>query len=951
LLQSEISIVQKLNAKTEEQIKKVFTDDEIKYLYLIKNAYRQEYLEHVLNDESQSVSHRLFALMYLKTYFAVETDYSGILRDFSEKLKEEIGRAGSFEKNLPINNVFELRAYLFGIHLIMTSTLDAAQVNSSHYYKKMTEALTVWEVMSDNGAKPYTVLANSSFLFSSKEGGALSASTLVHEIGHNYLRAQGFYADSIVSKTFHEFYAMIISFLLGSILGVSTVDNIRRKYLDPHSLEYYQKYEDIMSGKEIQEHEAAEAFIINHLIRNLFHIRGAFNELLIAKTIVNFVKANFLSKSSQKAGSQKGMFEKFIDDYAKTAANAGISDEETIRRSLLQRAANEESQEGVSPVSDGIAKDAFQEAINAANPSKPINVSEHITVKLVKSQEEAAALENDDLNISKTLVIVSDELLAADLSRQEFKTAVVSEESVLKEKPAASEGWSKIKVALTAQDSKVNVYVKKENGTLKFGFYSKAEKLDLDLVKEELQNVVAEGVIDEAFEGISQIIITNEFSMKKIESMMKNKFTASDSTPVADIELNLRGRGVISNFENFCIKQRRSKGIGIFVIEEGQAQESAIYSVRKEGIKVVVVKKLGEDYENIKYDGIRLEAQDIAEIYKAQVLLERLQDLQSRHKGARISVKFNDKLLKEFMENKINIWKKYGIIPIVSSGNEYKRFGKAEIEFVKEATKLEIQSYLSDDNAIALCILDESELDGALKEEVNQAKTEKQKCNKTYNAALRSKFDYTAKSVDGLLGNGEKGKSLITKNAAQVDNLKEEIEKIDKENLSYDSKEYLEYLIGKESYAEALVFIRAVAMNTLRREIIETLKENKIEIDMEGFKKLDGGDYQKAMLTLALQLKMAGKDIKELIKGDIESGDMSAADFFEILRSQIRKETGNIIRENEDEVNELKEKEEEAAQDLFNQFNVIMQDELRELKASAGVKISMTAVRSILQAA
>ena len=148
------------NETTEEKLREMFSDDEIKYLYIIKNKDSQGELEKAVRDLNKPILHRMFALMYLKANFKSNIDYDDLLKDFTEKLKEDMKEAGGFEKNLKITNNFELRTYLTGIHLIMASHFgETLQANDNMYlYSQVSKAYLT------TSKKGYA-LARANFLF------------------------------------------------------------------------------------------------------------------------------------------------------------------------------------------------------------------------------------------------------------------------------------------------------------------------------------------------------------------------------------------------------------------------------------------------------------------------------------------------------------------------------------------------------------------------------------------------------------------------------------------------------------------------------------------------------------------------------------------------------------------------------------------------------------------
>jgi hypothetical protein len=149
-------------------------------------------------------------------------------------------------------------------------------------------------------------------------------------------------------------------------------------------------------------------------------------------------------------------------------------------------------------------------------------------------------------------------------------------------------------------------------------------------------------------------------------------------------------------------------------------------------------------------------------------------------------------------------------------------------------------------------------------------------------------------------------------------------------------------------------------MNSARKEIIETLssasRKVQIHIDEKALKTANEGKYQKAMLTLAVQLKMSGQNIKELLNErdfDGENDFETMQEFLNSVLAKVNADTNAIINDNEYEIKEISSPQQKAAAaSSFKNFNVILQDKFSK---SAGVgkqvRTSMLAVRSILSAA
>ncbi|MDR1940812.1 MAG: hypothetical protein LBQ47_00595, partial [Endomicrobium sp.] len=821
--------------------------------------------------------------------------------------------------------------------------------------------------------------------------------------------------NNIKSESFNEFnFEAFKSYLEKENSDIyemifRTTNPEKRKYSDEKLEESFRKYEDIYRNLFKQKSMTAMAFFIDDYFVEMMPI---IKEAVDGKNLEEIDWGNIISTGysfywSKKYFQQLDIYNKYRDvliklyatgvkntfmvfeavnsfedckklfDSLKEMLNDGVPFDDDVNLISLYKhgfyaqkpSKNTNKKTGVkrndtdntsgralTPVNNTLSQ--IVEKVNAANPAATVKEAQKIAVKLVignEQIEEIKQLKNEDLKISQNLVIVDALEQAQQLQKQGFNAAVTS---VAQDKPTAAEGWKKVKFAIQAKDAKISVYVRNEDGVKHISFYSKKGEISLQTAQAEFENIISEGVKDNNFKGIKQIVITNANTAGKVIEIMKNSHTDAVNTPTKEMVLNLYekeetlNRASQESFENLCKNEYEANDIGIFVVSKEQAQvyRAAINRLRRGyGIKFIVNTNV-KDYKDIQFDGSRIEAQEITAIDEAVKLLEDLsvnkhQKFAFEEIDARISARFNDDILNEFKARAIDVWKKYGIIPIAAGNSIYRQFAKTEIQFDNRATIDEINRFLADDNAISLSLSDAAVLNGNLKEEIKTAKTAKQKYNKGYNASLDSKFDYTARSAELF--------SLISKPVEEVgaQEIKDIIEKKDN-GLSADSQSYIEHLLSKERYEEAAGFIRGAAMNAAQQQIIDALAEKGIEIKIDDFKKYTGGKYRKALLTLALQLQISGKTIKDLLNDDYtESGNMSAEQFFNSLTVEIGKNIDDILRDNEYEIKAIKEQEEEKSVEMFKKFNVLLQDKFRQVKLNAKVLVSVNAVRNILSAA
>ncbi|MDR2192337.1 MAG: hypothetical protein LBO62_05635 [Endomicrobium sp.] len=598
---------------------------------------------------------------------------------------------------------------------------------------------------------------------------------------------------------------------------------------------------------------------------------------------------------------------------------------------------------------------AAQEAAKAANPASVVKTIRQISDragKMISSKERLAAeIENGGFILSDNLILSEDETFVGALLKQGFNAAVVRE---LAKKPKASDGWKKIAVS-----GDIKIYFN-ENGFMKvIAFYCANGKLNIEAAKESFKEVIGDGIKTDAFKGIKNVAMANEFTTYSLVDAIKNNFTDSVNTPVKERVLNLHEAETITSLQ---IKRGfETDGIYVFVLNERQAQthKSTIAKLRGRGVKFVIA---AENYD-IKLDGLRFDAKDKTQ----EEVKEVLEKLKRRKNAAfasgldaRITIALSNGVLDAFALEDVDIWKKYGILPIVSYNSTYKYFGKSEIEFDAKALKSDVIKELGNDNAAALSASDETDafigslFNGdtiTIKDALKEKRTAKQHYDKGLKAALESKFNYTAQNSEYFF-------SLMTsdKTNTPVGAIKAEIEEgVKFASLSKDSQAYLNYLTQKERYYEAVGFIRGVVMNSAREEIFSAFGDKNIDKIKMQF--ADGGKIQKAFLTLAVKLKMRGmkngKTIKDFMQEDYNADyEMNAADFFNFIAAQVGENIDDLLNENEYSIKRLDSEEKEAqAYKLFNQFCILVQDRFKKITANREIKTSILAVRSILSAA
>jgi hypothetical protein len=101
---------------------------------------------------------------------------------------------------------------------------------------------------------------------------------------------------------------------------------------------------------------------------------------------------------------------------------------------------------------------------------------------------------------------------------------------------------------------------------------------------------------------------------------------------------------------------------------------------------------------------------------------------------------------------------------------------------------------------------------------------------------------------------------------------------------------------------------------------------------------------------------MSGQNISEILNDETvksENDFITAQDFLNSIAAKVNADMDKLINDDEYSIKEISSDEEKAkASESFKNFNIILQDKfLKKAKLNKQVKISMSAVRSILSAA
>lgn len=580
---------------------------------------------------------------------------------------------------------------------------------------------------------------------------------------------------------------------------------------------------------------------------------------------------------------------------------------------------------------------------SAARSITPSNTAQEISIKIVKGNSSIIELENNIADMSKNLIITENEMSAQKLKGQGFEAVTAR---VVYERGGEQIG----------QYNGMNVRAKWNEDKTEILLCLKS--LDADVQKEELLRMLVdtlkEGRENNILYGVTQIVITNEQTVDGAIEAIKNTHTDSYMDAIKETKFDLSERNLANNIQTICERESAATGTHIFVMNLLQAQQNQqnILKLKDNGFKFVVSYSSSEEAkaaDEILHDGAKVDASDIKNIKDAKDFLFELKDKALKvGAGLFLSVKFNDDIYKDFVEEDIDIFDKYGIIPIVSADSKYLEtsiLGRMEVE---EITEENVDQILENDIVVSI-VVDDARVLSDKKEKLKQVKTKEQKYNKGYNASLSSKFDYTTRDIVSL---SELLTADINDEESNLKTLWESVS-INEIGLSQDTQSYIKYLLERERYEEALGFIRGVAMNSAEKILIDGLADMQIAIKKAEFKSAGNGMFHRAMHTLLVQLLMEGDDINSLLQDDYVLGEitMTAKEYLELIMVKVNKNAENILKDNEYKIKKLSEQDHDKAVFDFQEFNLYVQDKFRERDMVKNVKVSALAVRSILGAA
>lgn len=310
-----------------------------------------------------------------------------------------------------------------------------------------------------------------------------------------------------------------------------------------------------------------------------------------------------------------------------------------------------------------------------------------------------------------------------------------------------------------------------------------------------------------------------------------------------------------------------------------------------------------------------------------------------------------------------DIYQQYGIVPILNNIQDAMEYvadsdRKYVINLSEDVNNNDLERILNNDNIYAI-IADEKAIDKIKNRnviidtitEVFKAKTPKQLFVSEQWKIRNSKQKFEILNIEkGLQPNTVLSKFLI-----EIDNLfdneikaEEYIELLlESDYLNDFTRARVEHLLGEGRFAEAMGCIKGAVMNSVEQNIITK------EIKTDEYNNYMGGQFRDVRTIILIKLMMSGKTLKEL--KDIDGFIGSNMTAFEYLDGVVLKQINEYIREIVKEGYAIKpltdNKEIERTADMYNKFDVLVQDLFKQEGVVESVKMSTFAIKSILGAA
>ena len=574
----------------------------------------------------------------------------------------------------------------------------------------------------------------------------------------------------------------------------------------------------------------------------------------------------------------------------------------------------------------------------------------------------------EGFDIDSNLLIVDNAKQADELRTQGFNTIQIEYAKDLKAEgeqigPIMENIYNgaTVRAVWDEKSKKLYIYSNSENGL---------EKLTMREVKEAIQELYQDGKEIKLFYGIERIILPDNTNINAVLNKMINKEKDSITRPGKEINLDIRKNR--ANFSVLC-QNNFKNGIRIMTISSKQAKSNKriIKQYQQSGMSFMLAVTDDETVEYIiqerERDGLNGMILDFKNMGKSeqQKILEKVQDL--------LSVNMLNKKLKgtiqvyvEGISNELlmqDIYQRYGVIPILNNIQDAMSYSadsdrKYIINLSEDINSNDLERILNNDNIYAI-IADEKAIDKIRNRnviidtitEVFKTKTPKQLFISEQWKIRNSKQKFEISDIK----NGLKSNTVLSRFLIEIDSLfddeikaEEYIELLlESDYLKDFTRARVEHLLAEGRFAEAMGCIKGAVMNSVEENIITK------EMKTDEYNNYMAGQFRDVRTIISIKLMMSGKSLEELknIDGFIDS-NMTAVEYLDgVVLKQINEYIREIVKEGYAIKPLTDNKEIERTADMYNKFDILVQDLFKQEGLVEGIKVSTFAIKSILSAA
>ncbi|WP_413854371.1 hypothetical protein [Candidatus Ruminimicrobium bovinum] len=475
-----------------------------------------------------------------------------------------------------------------------------------------------------------------------------------------------------------------------------------------------------------------------------------------------------------------------------------------------------------------------------------------------------------------------------------------------------------------AETVQVRLAVNKNN---EYIFYSNTMNIknidNIDTVIEELMDKFRnEGVKTNLFNDNTIFAFPNTdkkvLTETDIENSINNKQT-SYVMPAETIKYTFEDDEDIN--ERICKGIKDKTGITTFVVSKQQYEK--VKQLDTKGYSFIVKETdIDTAFKNIEENQGDVFVDLSSQEYNKETAEEKLKQIRNNKLATKqgvnlaVTVKFSNDTYEKLKD--INIFEKYGIIPIVEAKNKDIVKGKKEIDNITDIKELEdkadIIGYIFNGKNIEVIEKTAEEV-GGIKTIIENIRISikdnpQKQYNKGHAAALKNN-GYQLDDSKDITSNVIDLKELLQMNSKDIEELlkwqgEESIIKIIKENLSLfnpQAQSYInEELLAKGKYIEAIGFILGVVENSVAEEVVKEFELG----DGEKFIKEIGSNENQAILMAIIgqmikgknleQIKQKENDYEEEVEMKYPNGVINLKDLVKIIKEEQNMNLDKILR-------------------------------------------------------